>query len=586
MLLVSLFSCSEVSDESLAKLPVDESEKTALEITERGSTSVNVSFEYISRAEEYRIETRAKDEKLASPDAVLVNSSDFSDGVFTASVNSLIPGSTYSFHLFAKNSAMDNFVEVTETSGTEYTLEKGVPARDPSVSITQDKGMLAIRVNAENGYAYKATLSNSQGNVIKTGDWKYFYDESEGQLLLLEAETEEGESYTYIIESAYYTTLDLTYQTEGEISLSTFSIESESDGIIKITGELPSATSAIVLYDGDEEIIREAYSNQRELTLPDGIGSLRTMSLSLSALNQDGNLIASSLPITYTTGLEIESTEATQQHIRINVDLRDTDYSFYYSLDNGNEEQISYDSSANAFIISGLESLTEYEVTILAKKAGKTVASDTATETTTTFKGVYSWTNETEKTDDSYQSNFVVEVVEAPAESSFKYYVLTHQDDNLCKGEYADTVGLRISPLLKDNESLSDSVTYPSDEAGAMKNAENPNYLRAYVWNNLKWNSSTNKPDTFNNITASISGDKVTATADSTALGVTLTTTTEFEFIEEDGKTKLKFFNKITGNNGGLFGGIAQGIANNALRKNPDPGTDVNGEYTFYLEMR
>lgn len=585
MLLVSLFSCSEVSDESLAKLPVDESEKTALEITERGSTSVNVSFEYISRAEEYRIETRAKDEKLASPDAVLVNSSDFSDGVFTASVNSLIPGSTYSFHLFAKNSAMDNFVEVTETSGTEYTLEKGVPARDPSVSITQDKGMLAIRVNAENGYAYKATLNNRQGNVIKTGDWKYFYDENGGQLLLLEAETEEDKSYTYIIESAYYTTPDLTHQTEGDVSLSTFSIESETDGIIKITGELPSDTSAIVLYDGDEEIIREAYSNQRELTLPDGIGSLRTMSLSLSALNQDGNLIASSLPITYTTGLEIESTEATQQHIRINVDLRDTDYSFYYSLDNGNEEQISYDSSANAFIISGLESLTEYEVTILAKKAGKTVASDAATETTTTFKGVYSWTNETEKTDGSYQSNFVVEVVEAPAESSFKYYVLTHQDDNLCK-EYVDTVGLRISPLLKDNESLPDSVTYPSDEAGAMKNAGNPNYLRAYVWNNLKWNSSTSKPDTFNNITASISGDKVTATADSTALGVTLTTTTEFEFIEEDGETKLKFFNKITGNNGGLFGGIAQGIANNALRKNPDPGTDVNGEYTFYLEMR
>ena len=585
MLLVSLFSCSEVSDESLAKLPVDESEKTALEITERGSTSVNVSFEYISRAEEYRIETRAKDEKLASPDDVLVNSSDFSDGAFTASVNSLIPGSTYSFHLFAKNSAMDNFVEVTETSGTEYTLEKGVPARDPSVSITQDKGMLAIRVNAENGYAYKATLNNSQGTVIKTGDWKYFYDENGGQLLLLEAETEEDESYTYIIESAYYTTPDLTHQTEGDVSLSTFSIESETDGIIKITGELPSDTSAIVLYDGEEEIIREAYSNQRELTLPDGIGSLRTMSLSLSALNQDGNLIASSLPITYTTGLEIESTEATQQHIRINVDLRDTDYSFYYSLDNGNEEQISYDSSANAFIISGLESLTEYEVTILAKKAGKTVASDTATETTTTFKGVYSWTNETEKTDDSYQSNFVVEVVEAPAEFSFKYYVLTHQDDNLCK-EYVDTVGLRISPLLTDNESLSDSVTYPSDEAGAMKNAENPNYLRAYVWNNLKWNSSTSKPDTFNNITASISGDKVTATADSTALGVTLTTTTEFEFIEEDGETKLKFFNKITGNSGGLFGGIAQGIANNALRKNPDPGTDVNGEYTFYLEMR
>ena len=480
---------------------------------------------------------------------------------------------------------MDSFVEVTETSGTEYTLEKGVPERDPSVSITQDKGMLAIRVNAENGYAYKATLNNSQGNVIKTGDWKYFYDENGGQLLLLEAKTEESESYTYIIESAYYTTPDLTHQTEGDVSLSTFSIESETDGIIKITGELPSDTSAIVLYDGDEEIIREAYSNQRELTLPDGIGSLRTMSLSLSALNQDGNLIASSLPITYTTGLEIESTKATQQHIRINVDLRDTDYSFYYSLNKGNEEQISYDSSANAFIISGLESLTEYEVTILAKKAGKTVASDTATETTTTFKGVYSWTNETEKTDDSYQSNFVVEVVEAPAESSFKYYVLTHQDDNLCK-EYMDTVGLRISPLLKDNESLSDSVTYPSDEAGAMKNAGNPNYLRAYVWNNLKWNSSTSKPDTFNNITASISGDKVTATADSTALGVTLTTTTEFEFIEEDGETKLKFFNKITGNNGGLFGGIAQGIANNALRKNPDPGTDVNGEYTFYLEMR
>ena len=585
MLLVSLFSCSEVSDESLAKLPVDESEKTALEITERGSTSVNVSFEYISRAEEYRIETRASDEKLASPDDVLVNSSDFSDGVFTASVNSLIPGSTYSFHLFAKNSAMDNFVEVTETSGTEYTLEKGAPARDPSVSITQDKGMLAIRVNAENGYAYKATLNNSQGNVIKTGDWKYFYDENGGQLLLLEAETEEDESYTYIIESAYYTTLDLTHQTEGEVSLSNFSIESETDGIIKITGELPSDTSEIVLYDGDEEIKREAYSNQRELTLPDGIGSLRTMSLSLSALNQDGNLIASSLPITYTTGLEIENTEATQQHIRINVDLRDTDYSFYCSLDNGNEEQISYDSSANAFIISGLESLTEYEVTILAKKAGKTVASDTATETTTTFKGVYSWTNETEKTDDNYQSNFVVEVVEAPAESSFKYYVLTHQDDNLCK-EYADTVGLRISPLLKDNESLSDPVTYPSDEAGAMKNAENPNYLRAYVWNNLKWNSSTSKPDTFNNITASISGDKVTATADSTALGVTLTTTTEFEFIEEDGETKLKFFNKITGNSGGLFGGIAQNVANDALRKNPDPGTAVDGEYTFYLEMR
>lgn len=171
--------------------------------------------------------------------------------------------------------------------------------------------------------------------------------------------------------------------------------------------------------------------------------------------------------------------------------------------------------------------------------------------TTASFGGSYEW-----KYDDSNQ--FAVIVEPAPDGSKFNYYVYTSPLDNKYSGEK-----LCLSPLF-ENDADASNLSYGDEK------------LKAYRWNNEKWNTSSMKPDSLSKITTTIKNkDSVSADVVSKALGISVTTKTELFFKEKaDGTCYMVFHNEITNGPGG-----------NYLRENPSPNPDNFEESPYYYSL-
>ena len=590
-ILATLVSCSPVDDSALERSPIDGSVKKTIVVQNASDTSVTVITPIVENAESYRIVTKSIDEKLTPPAPVSVDTNSYMAAGFSTTITNLIPGAAYSFALEATNSATDDWVDVTDAESGKYTMAMATTAPDktPEVSLKYENREIVLSVKAENGYAYKGTISSESGISSQSDEgWHYFYDAGENGTLELARTATAGEnaSYSYSIEVAYYTDTTVSQNSTGTATTATFTLTANTDGSFGINGEIPEGTEKLELYDQtkQEVVTRVDYTNQTTLTLDDSVESLRTMSLVLRAVASDDTVIASSLPLSYTSPIIITKEEPSQQYFRAFATLDESaqaTYDFFYQIGNGDEQMLEYKDGA--FVISGLESKTRYENVKLRAKdsSGRTTSEVTTSFDTTSFAGIYSWTNTSEK-EGTYQTNFVVNVTDAAEGSDFKYYVYTYSQDNLVK-ENPETEGLRIAPLVDTSKEEDPGTTkYPSSIS-----TSDPEYVRAYVWNNKKWNSSPFTPSEFGSLNASQSRDLISATANSVAIGSTVTTKTEFEFIEEsNGKTYLRFYNKIVNAEGGLLPpSTTIKTGNNFLYKNPESPSDESEEaFTFYLE--
>ena len=227
------------------------------------------------------------------------------------------------------------------------------------------------------------------------------------------------------------------------------------------------------------------------------------------------------------------------------------------SVEGGGHVSSIRSSGSTAYItMEGLESLTDYHFRLVYEGLSVTEAYEV---TTASFAGRYSW----KPADGSEAEPFVLDAVEAPAASAYRYYIYLNPADSAFPEGYG-AYQVRIAPLVDEGEPSLDGMRYK----------ETP---EAYRWTNHKLNTGSMTPSRIEYVRAveTAGGDEIRTAIASVALGFTAEADVRFIFRENEGKAYLAFFNKMT-----------PGIANSFLKKNPSPGIRPyeDDEFWYVLE--
>lgn len=218
---------------------------------------------------------------------------------------------------------------------------------------------------------------------------------------------------------------------------------------------------------------------------------------------------------------------------------------------------------------SPLISNTGYTIKVIATTQTNLQFTGTTVVTTGSWAGVYRWVNPSDTTGN--RANFVVtvETVDPSVKSSYPYYVRINKNDVAYVSPDGD---YRIMPLIDpavDTDVPTDFIPYTDDST---------DYEKAYRWNEAKWNTTTMHPDKWKIKTAptadAMKKNIFTTVVNTVALGMTLSTTTTFEFRMYNGTPQLLFTNK------------GSGFATLGLYQNPAPNTAAGeGKNTFALKF-
>ena len=220
---------------------------------------------------------------------------------------------------------------------------------------------------------------------------------------------------------------------------------------------------------------------------------------------------------------------------------------------------------------TGLDSRSVYTRTLKAVFSDGRKTEETVTFETGSFAGKYRW-QDLVSGPEKNAGNFIVNVVDAPEGSSFKYHVWTDPADKKCIDD-GDETQYRLMPLFDEGlgEKIpEDPISFSSDSTGAAK---------AYLWNESKWNSSSAHPKTWIPVSTVIDGDRTTSKVKTSAMfGIKVTTQTDMEFfVGPDGKPMMRFRNMA------VDGPVS--IVNGSLNINHIPRTELGEDsYTYVLE--
>ena len=263
--------------------------------------------------------------------------------------------------------------------------------------------------------------------------------------------------------------------------------------------------------------------------------------------------ITEEMPVSF----EILNTEARQQSAILTISYPDSaDLSLLSIAGGGYISEIKASKNTATLIISGLESLSDYSLSLLYE--GEAI-DDPCNLTTGSFTGKYRWT----AADGSESEPFVLYAVEAPVSSNYRYYIYLDPEDSAFPGGYGPEE-IRIAPLVDAGEPSLDDMKY--------RNAP-----EAYKWTNSKWNTGSMTPSKIKYVkpAETETGDEIRTLVASVALGFTAESDVRYVFHEQDGKLYLSFYNKMTPN-----------IANGFIKKNPSPGIRPyeENEYWYTLE--
>ena len=198
---------------------------------------------------------------------------------------------------------------------------------------------------------------------------------------------------------------------------------------------------------------------------------------------------------------EILNVEARQQSAILTISYPDSaDLSLLSIAGGGYISEIKASKNTATLIISGLESLSDYSLTLLYE--GEIIA-DPCNLTTGSFTGKYRWT----AADGSESEPFVLYAVEAPASSNYRYYIYLDPEDSAFPDGYGPEE-IRIAPLVDAGEPSLDDMKY--------RNAP-----EAYKWTNSKWNTGSMTPSKIKYVkpAETETGDEIRTFVASVALG-------------------------------------------------------------------
>ena len=211
--------------------------------------------------------------------------------------------------------------------------------------------------------------------------------------------------------------------------------------------------------------------------------------------------------------------------------------------------------------IGKLASNTTYNLSIRATFPGGEEKSTNLSFTTGSYAGHYTWYG---YPSDGKRSAFSVDVIQAPSDSAYPYYIYVSSEDPAYDGS-----AHRIMPLLDEVEPgykpISGNISYSSTSEP---------YMKAYRWNASKWNKTSLSPSYWRPERVVLDGDSVSSYVYSRAMGMDLTTKTSFVFRTVDGKKELVFTN--------VGEGQGAGFVNVGLFTNPQPSVGLD-KYSFVL---
>ena len=215
---------------------------------------------------------------------------------------------------------------------------------------------------------------------------------------------------------------------------------------------------------------------------------------------------------------------------------------------------VSSADGTSSVSLTGLVSRTPYDITVSAKLKDGSVSVWKDRVTTSSYEGTYRYTA------GDYGIRSVFEVSgKARDEGIYPYEIAVSRGDSAYDGnEHV------IAPLVEEN--ITSYISF--------SNSSKP-YMKAYIWNNKKWNTTTMTPSSWKPKSESVTGDRMESLVLSKALFMELTTETVFEFTVRDGNPVLIFSNKGIGKN--------SDFVNLGLFKNP---LDPVNPYVYVLERR
>lgn len=346
------------------------------------------------------------------------------------------------------------------------------------------------------------------------------------------------------------------------------------DGKAITVSALPSASGRLsIVNDGTGAVLVSAETSGSSHTFRESDITLFDTGIFHAVFEYDGKSVSSG-NIPYTAELNVSSYDVMRQHFAAAIPAPEGIDTGVFSAVITGVPSAQCDAvwvDGNAIVtISGLSSLTSYEGSINAGTESYPLSF-----TTEGFEGSYRFLNESVTDESKYMREYAVDVKIAESGSASRYWFYASSDD-----PHSEELGYspRISPLI--DPSLEDVPE------GAIDYNGNAYYQQAYRWNNTKWNSSNATLNTWRVMKYTASGDSYESIASSNASMFNLTvdaeTTSRF-ILEEDkeGNATLIFFNKITG-------GAFNSIANNMIRKNPDPNTarfEDDAPFTFELKL-
>ena len=215
---------------------------------------------------------------------------------------------------------------------------------------------------------------------------------------------------------------------------------------------------------------------------------------------------------------------------------------------------VSSADGTSSVSLTGLVSRTPYDIMVSAKLKDGSVSVWKDRVTTSSYEGTYRYT----AGDYGIRSVFEVSVT-ARDEGIYPYEIAVSSGDSAYDGnEHV------IAPLVEEN--ITSYISF--------SNSSKP-YMKAYIWNNKKWNTTTMTPSSWKPKSESVTGDRMESLVLSKALFMELTTETVFEFTVRDGNPVLIFSNKGIGKN--------SDFVNLGLFKNP---LDPVNPYVYVLERR
>lgn len=561
-LLMLIFSCSPVPNPGrLNLMPVADGSTTAVNVT-ASSESAEVFFTPVAGADSYEIRygIPSGDEKTYT----VPTSSYSTSGMFEVKIRPLNPSTKYSVGVYAKNSANAGFIAVGGASFT--TLEAGTLDYAPVAwleSRGQDSADIAISMTE--GFFYSISILNPDGTVMKTvvpenGDATITgiaQDDTYTAVIYHGSSEEKISPYTTRIEIPAYS---ISYAENFTLSY--------SNGIVKAEG-VPEEAISLSLYkrvDGNDSLIKKTDNpKETEFTLPIS-KSFESGIYHFIAETPSGNVSSSNQLIT--AGILVSSDEIGYQHITMNWDnggYADGEVIYNTVVSGGINAKLDEERGNCTLSLSGLESKTEYSISIEAILPDKRICTTDLTLTTKDFSGVYQWINKTSPLNKKV-GNFVITVENSPEESAYPYYIRVNSQDCYYNGtEY------RVLPLIDDSYSSGESmpdgmIPYQSDES----------YAQAYRWNAGKWNKTSMSPAKWRIADYSIGSDVFKTTVNSTLSGSSseLPTETTWTFKEDSSGNPVLYFKNYS----------SSLLVSMGLYTNPDYETEGVDKYTFLLK--